>query len=112
LIAVAEASDRTTEQKNQICRPNPWPQTPFDWLRHLLIGMKTEIEWQDAADVQAWLDRSRLNLTKGLDEADDKERVAELQGRFLAALFPALAKLDELAEQVTPYERSRMADVR
>ena len=34
--------------------------------------------------------------------------MAELQGRFLTALFPALARIDEWAEQATPAERARM----
>jgi hypothetical protein len=105
---VVEASGRSTAEKNRLCRPNPWPHTPFDWLRHLLIGMKNELEWGDAPDVAAWVEGSRLNLVKGLPEAEDGDRVAALQGRFLAALFPALARLDELASQATPAERGRL----
>jgi hypothetical protein len=108
LIGFVEASDRTTTEKNRLCPPNPWPHTPFDWTRHLLTGMKTEMEWQSAPDVTAWVDASRLNLVKSLDQDPDKEAVADLQRRFVTALFPALAKLDELASQATPAERARM----
>jgi hypothetical protein len=45
---------------------------------------------------------------KGLDLNPDKARVKDLQGRFLAALFPALAKLDEFTAHATPAERARM----
>ena len=34
--------------------------------------------------------------------------MADLQSRFLTALFPALAKLDEFASNATPAERARM----
>ena len=34
--------------------------------------------------------------------------MADLQGRFLTALFPALAKLEEFASHATPAERARM----
>jgi hypothetical protein len=108
MIGVVEASGRTTAEKNQLCRPNPWPHTPFDWARHLLVGMKTEMEWQGAPDVQAWVDASRLNLVKSLTQDPDQAAVADLQRRFLTALFPALAKLDTLAAQATPAERARM----
>jgi hypothetical protein len=70
--------------------------------------MKNELEWQSAPDVVAWVDASRLNLVKGLEDAEDKAVVADLQGRFLTALFPALAKLDEFAQQATPAERARI----
>jgi hypothetical protein len=108
LIGFVEASGRTTAEKNHLCRPNPWPHTPFDWARHLLIGMQTEMEWQGAPDVQAWVDASRLNLVKSLPHDPDHAAVADLQGRFLTALFPALAKLDNLAAQATSAERARM----
>jgi hypothetical protein len=108
LTGVVEASGRTTAEKNRLCRPNPWGHTPFDWIRHVLVGIRTELEWGDAPDVVAWVDASRLNLVKDLATADDAATVAALQGRFLAAVFPALARLDELAAQVTPEERSRM----
>jgi hypothetical protein len=96
------------EEKNRLCRPNPWPHTPFDWIRHLLTGMRTEMEWQGAPDVVAWVEASRLNLVKDLDQYPDKAEVADLQGRFVSALFPALAKLDRLASTATSVERARM----
>jgi hypothetical protein len=108
LIAFVEASGRSTAEKNRLCRPNPWPHTPFDWARHLLTGMKTEMEWQGAADVVAWVESSRLNLVKSLDHDPDKAAVADLQRRFVTALFPALAKLDEFAAHASPAERARM----
>ncbi len=108
LIGFVEASGRSEAEKNRLCRPNAWPHTPFDWIRHLLTGVRTEMEWQDAPDVLAWVDASRLNLVKGLDRHPDKGRVAELQGRFVTALFPALAKLEAFASNALPAERERM----
>ena len=46
-IGFVEASGRTTAEKNRLCRPNPWPQTPFDFLRAILLGIRTELAWQD-----------------------------------------------------------------
>jgi hypothetical protein len=108
LLAFVEASERTTDEKNRLCRPNPWPHTPFDWIRHILTGMRTELGWQQAPDVVEWVELSRLNLIKGLDQADDKEMVGDLQTRFVQALFPALSNLDELSKDVTPAERARL----
>jgi hypothetical protein len=108
LIGFVEASSRTTAEKNRLCRPNSWPHTPFDFTRHLLTGMKTEMEWQSAPDVVEWVEASRLNLVRGLDQDPDKATVADLQRRFLMAPFPALAKLEELASRATPGERARM----
>jgi hypothetical protein len=108
LIALVEASERSTVDKNRLCQPNPWPHTPFDWIRHILTGIRTEMEWEEAPDVVVWVEASRLNRVRGLELHPDKGAVTDLQGRFLTAVFPALAKLDELASQATPAERARM----
>jgi hypothetical protein len=107
LVGFVESTDRTTDEKNALCPPNPWPQTPFDYLRSVLLGMKTEAGWLDAPDLQAFVDESRLNLLHDLPTVDSSER-RELQGRLLTALFPALEKLDVLAADATPAERARI----
>jgi len=108
VIALVESSERSSADKNRLCRPNPWPHTPFDWIRHLLTGMQTELEWQGNPDLLAWVDASRLNLVKGLDQDPDQTTVANLQRRFLDALFPALTKLEEFATHASPAERARV----
>ncbi|MGZ4735005.1 MAG: hypothetical protein ACXVKA_12585 [Acidimicrobiia bacterium] len=106
-IGFVEGSDRTTAEKNRLCRPNPWPQTPFDFLRAILLGIKTEVGWQDP-DIRAWVDTSRLNLVGGLVRQADQNAVQALQSRFLAALFPALDNFEHLAAQASAAERSRI----
>jgi hypothetical protein len=104
-----ESTGRTTEAKNTLCPPTVMPHTPFDYLRVVLAGISTEMGWQEAADLQEWVDRSRLNLMSGL-ENEDGATVREQQGRFFAALFPAIEKLQTFAAQATPRERARMFD--
>lgn len=99
VIGVVEAADRTLEEKNALCPPNPWPLTPFGWIRALLTGMATEVGWQQAPDVQAWVDDTRLNLMGALRDVDDADALATLQRRFLDALFPALGKLDQFSSR-------------
>jgi len=108
MIGHLEATSRTTAEKNQLLPPNPWPHTPFDFMRHVLNGIRSEMQWQDGDGLQAWVDASRLNLVKGIDADPDQSRVVELQGRFLTALFPAMAKIDEWTALATPAERARI----
>jgi hypothetical protein len=105
-----ESTGRTTEEKNTLCPPTVMPHTPFDYLRVVLAGISTELGWQEAQDLQEWVDRSRLNLLSGLGENEDSATVRELQRRFFAALFPALDKLQVFAAQATPRERARMVE--
>ncbi len=108
MIGHLEATQRTTAEKNKLLPPNPWPHTPLDFMRHVLYGVRTEMGWQAGDGLQAWVDSSRLNLVQGIDGEPDQIRVAELQGRFLTALFPALAKIDEWLAHATPAERARI----
>jgi len=110
LVGLVETTGRTTEEKNRLCPPTVWPHTPFDYLRALLTGIRTEMGWLEAQDLQEWVDHSRLNIMSGLGQHDDLATIEELQGRFLAALFPALEKVDVFAAQATPRERARMFD--
>jgi NAD(P)-binding Rossmann-like domain len=103
-----ESTGRTTEEKNRLCPPTVMPHTPFDYLRAIMAGISTELGWQEAQDLQQWVDRSRLNLLSGLGENDDHATVRELQGRFFDSLFPALDKLKVFAAKATPRERERM----
>jgi hypothetical protein len=107
VTAVVEASDRTTEAKNRLCVPNPWPQTPFDFLRAILVGIRTEAAWQDA-DLAGWVGATRLNVVGALPQLADQDAVGALQRRFLTALFPALEHLERLAAQVSDAERARI----
>ena len=110
LIGYIESTGRTTAEKNRICRPNALMDTPFDYLRVFLGGIRTELEWRDAPDVQRWMDDARLNLMHGLPDYADPDKLRELQGRFINAIGPALAKVDEFAAGATPAERARIFD--
>jgi hypothetical protein len=105
-----ESTGRTTAEKNRICPPTAMPHTPFDYLRLIMAGISTELGWQEAQDLQEWVDRSRLNLLSGLGEHDDPGTVRDLQTRFFDSLFSALDKLQLFAAQATPRERARMFD--
>jgi hypothetical protein len=105
LIGFLEASGRTTAEKNRLCPPNALMETPFDFLWFLLMGMRTELRWGDAPDLQDWMERARLNPVRGMEQRADDPRVRELQGRFLTAVGPALDKL-QLGAAATPAEQA------
>jgi hypothetical protein len=105
LTGFVETTDRSPEQKNRLLPPNPYSDTPFDFLRAVITGLGTEAGWGDAPDVQAWINDSRLNVVKELASSTDGAKLRDLQSRFLTALFPALDKLHELAAVATPSER-------
>jgi hypothetical protein len=108
LIGFVEASGRTTAEKNRLVRPNALMDTPFDYLRVFLSGIRTEMGWHDAPDLRDWVDQARLNLLHGMADYADPDTLRALQGRFGAAIGPALAKLDEFSAEATPAEQARI----
>ena len=105
MTGYVETTDRTTDEKNRLLPPNPYSDTPLDFLRAVLMGLRAELGWGKAADVQAWLDASRLNVLKDVGSTADAEGLRELQGRFLTAVMPAQAKLDQLLASASPAEQ-------
>jgi hypothetical protein len=107
LLGVVEASGASSATKNRLCPPTTMPQTPFDYLRAVLDGVRAELAWGDARELQAWLDATRLNLVAGLEREPDQAAVAGLQGRLIAALPDAMGALETLAAAASPAERGR-----
>jgi hypothetical protein len=105
-----ESTGRSTDEKNALCPPTGMPHTPFDYLRAVLSGARTEMGWLEAQDLQHWVDHSRLNILSGIPEDGSGSTLGDLQGRFLEALFPAVEKLTEFAGRATQRERARMFD--
>jgi hypothetical protein len=101
LIGFVEASSRSTPEKNALCPPTMQPNTPFDWLRLVLDGMRAEAGWKDAPDVRQWIDHSRLSLRTGIDTSVNSGEFADIQRRVAAAYGPAMVALDAFAAQAT-----------
>jgi hypothetical protein len=110
LAGFVETTDRSTAEKNAVLPPNPYSDTPFDFLRAVLGGLRAEMGWLGASDVQAWVDGSRLNVLRDMASFADPDRLAALQTRFLEAAGPAYARLDEWGAAASPEEQARIWD--
>ena len=93
LTGFLEASGRSTDDKNALLPPNPYTDTPADFLRMIVQSLATELSWQGQDDVRTWLAGSRLNVLRALPGTDDRDRLRELQGRLMTAYGPAQANL-------------------
>jgi hypothetical protein len=107
LVAFVEATERSTAEKNRLCPPNAYPDTPLDWMRGLLVSVLAAKGWAEQRDVAAWLEGTRLNLTRGLREHAGEPAMQDALQRFNKAVGPALARIGELMTHATPAERAR-----
>jgi hypothetical protein len=96
LVGFVEATGRDLAEKNRLCPPNRLPNVPLDWVRGTVIGMNADYLWSREPDIAAWLERARLNPSRGLRQRSDEPRVRQAMKRFADNVRPGLARLTEL----------------
>jgi hypothetical protein len=96
VVAFVEATREDDAQKNRLCPPNRQPDVPLDWLRGTLIGMKADSLWSKEPDIAEWLERTRLNPSRGLRTRRGDPRIEQAGARFAANVRPGLANLERL----------------
>jgi hypothetical protein len=61
-----------------------------------LIATTADYAWSKGAETAAWLERARLNPTRGLRQRGHEPRVQQASKRFTDNVRPALEKLKRL----------------
>jgi hypothetical protein len=97
LIAFVEAARDDDAEKNRLCPPNPYPSSALDWIPSTYISQRAEARWMREPDVAAWLERSRLNGSRGIGEHVSDPRVQSAFGRLVENGRPAIENLKSLA---------------
>lgn len=100
LIGFLETSERDDDEKNRLARPNPIPRTRsrLDWAWATYLGSVNEVTWRSEPDIQAWLQRSRLNIARAVSQHLDDERVQAAMARIAAHGRAAITKLRRLLQ--------------
>lgn len=99
LVGFVEATRHGTAEKNRLCPPNRLPNVPLDWVRGTLIGTNADYLWSKEPDISAWLERARLNPSRGLRQRGAEPRVRQAMKRYADNVRPGLARLSQfLAE--------------
>ncbi len=99
LVGFVEATHDDLSDKNRLCPPNRLPDLPLDWVRGTLIGMQADYLWSKDRAISEWLERSRLNPSRGLRQRMDDPRVQQASTRYAENVRPALKKLQSFLSQ-------------
>jgi hypothetical protein len=97
LIGFLEARRDDDTEKNRLCPPNPYPERAVDWMRATYISQGAEAVWGETPDVALWMDRSRLNVARGIADHLDEPLMQSALGRYLEFNGAAIERLSELA---------------
>lgn len=100
LIGFLETSERDDEEKNRLTRPNPVPRTRnrLDWAWSTYLGAVNEVAWVPEEDIQAWLQRSRVNIARAVRAHLDDERMQTALARVGTHMNGAIANLGRLLQ--------------
>ena len=104
LVGFVEAHRDDTIEKNRLCPPNPLFHSALDWARSTLIQARADRAMSKEADIQAWLERARLNPFRGIRARAGDPAVQAASQRFKENVGAGLARLGELvarAEETT-----------
>jgi NAD(P)-binding Rossmann-like domain len=96
LTGYVQAARNDDMHKNRICPANQYPDAAMDWIPLTCTAQRAEIIWATDPDVSSWMQRSRLNATRGLADHQDDPQMKSALTRLFANIEPAINKLEKL----------------
>lgn len=97
VVGFVEATRDDTGEKNRLCPVNPLPDVPLDWVRGTIVGMNADYAWSKEPDITDWLERARLNPSRGLRRRTGEPRLQQAWARYTEHVRAGLANLRRLA---------------
>ena len=100
ITAYLEVTRDNIKEKNKLAPPNPYMDIPTHLIRSTLISLNADYQWSQQADIADWLQRSRLNLVRGIPQRMSEPRVQQAMKRFAENALKAVVNLQQLQKQL------------
>lgn len=105
LAGYVEATRGSDEEKNRVCRPSPYSDTPADWAAMQVIGGDASLAMTKEDDVRQWANGTTLNPSRvPADRAEDPAVIAAKQ-RLRDHIGSGRRRLAEIAGMGDPAGR-------
>lgn len=102
LAGYVEATRDHDQDKNRLCPPSPFSNTPADWARMQVLGTRASMSFGAQADIRAWTDQVALNPAGIAPELEADPALVQAVDRFRTLVGPGLARMAELAGMSDP----------
>jgi hypothetical protein len=96
LVGFIEASRGDDAEKNRLCPPNPYPNTPADWMSGTVISQTAQFTWTGEPDLVEWMERCRLNAAAGISARADDRAMRRALNRLFGNMAQAISNLERL----------------
>lgn len=107
LAGFVEATRDDDAEKNRVCRPSPYSNTPADWAAMQTIGGDASLAMAKESDLRAWSNATTLNPARIPPERAVDPLVVAATTRLKEHIGPGRARLAELAGLPAPAGQSQ-----
>ena len=97
LSGYVEATRDDDDEKNRVCRPSPYSNTPADWAAMQIIGGDASLAMTRESDLREWSDTTTLNPVRIPPDRADDPAVLAARARLKEFIGPGRARLAEFA---------------
>ncbi len=97
LAGYVEATRADDDEKNRLCPPTPYANTPAEWASMNVLGTVAATAFGAEPDIRAWADATSLNPARIPREHPRPAALDDAVGRLRTHGRPALARLVELS---------------
>lgn len=97
LAGYVEATLDGDEEKNRLCPPSPYSNTPTDWARMQVLGNRASMSFGSHPDIKAWADRVSLNPARIPPDMAGSADLTAAAERFRRHVGVGMARMAELA---------------
>ncbi len=111
LAGFAEAVIGDDAEKNRLCPPSPYSNTPDDWARMQVLGHRAASAFASHPDLKAWSDQVALNPARTPSGAAGSPELVAAVTRFQEHVGAGIARLAEFAGLAAAPGESMTADV-
>jgi hypothetical protein len=96
-IGFVEATRDDDAEKNALCTPTPYSDTPADWVAMQVLGNRASLRFGADAEIRAWANTTVLNPSRIGPEHAGRTDVADAVARLKRDIPAGIARMAHLA---------------
>lgn len=97
LAGYVEATIDDDQDKNRLCPPTPYSNTPADWARMQVLGYQASSAFMSHPDIASWANGVVLNPARMPPDTIDTPELTDAKQRLRTYRGPGMARMAELA---------------